>query len=57
MVAPLASVPIALVLFQNTQPAAIVVIVITPIWPIQINTSKGLAADAHLARKLIHSVL
>jgi bicarbonate transport system permease protein len=41
MVAPLAWVPIALVLFQNNQPAAIFVIFITSIWPILINTAEG----------------
>ncbi|MCT0198449.1 nitrate ABC transporter permease [Synechococcus sp. CS-1325] len=41
MVAPLAWVPIALVLFQNNQPAAIFVIFITAIWPILINTAEG----------------
>jgi|GEM_PF-6380901 hypothetical protein len=57
MVAPLAWVPIALVLFQHNQPAAIVVIVITSIWPILINTADDLATDAQLARPLIHSAL
>ena len=42
MVAPLAWVPIALVLFQNNQPAAIFVIFITSIWPIIINTAVGI---------------
>ncbi|MCX5967900.1 MAG: nitrate ABC transporter permease [Cyanobacteria bacterium] len=41
MVAPLAWVPIALVLFQNNQPAAIFVIFVTSIWPILINTAEG----------------
>jgi bicarbonate transport system permease protein len=41
MVAPLAWVPIALVLFQKNQPAAIFVIFITAIWPILINTAEG----------------
>jgi bicarbonate transport system permease protein len=41
MVAPLAWVPIALVLFQRNQPAAIFVIFITSIWPILINTAEG----------------
>ena len=41
MVAPLAWVPIALVLFQQNQPAAIFVIFITSIWPILINTAEG----------------
>ena len=41
MVAPLAWVPIALVIFQNNQPAAIFVIFITSIWPILINTAEG----------------
>ena len=41
MVAPLACVPIALVLFQNNQPAAIFVIFVTSIWPILINTAEG----------------
>jgi bicarbonate transport system permease protein len=41
MVAPLAWVPIALVLFQSNQPAAIFVIFITSIWPILINTAEG----------------
>jgi bicarbonate transport system permease protein len=41
MVAPLAWVPIALVLFQKNQPAAIFVIFITSIWPILINTAEG----------------
>jgi bicarbonate transport system permease protein len=41
MVAPLAWVPIALVLFQNNQPAAIFVIFTTSIWPILINTAEG----------------
>ena len=41
MVEPLAWVPIALVLFQNNQPAAIFVIFITSIWPILINTAEG----------------
>ena len=41
MVAPLAWVPIALVLFQNNQPAAIFVIFITSVWPILINTAEG----------------
>jgi len=39
--APLAWVPIALVLFQRNQPAAIFVIFITSIWPILINTAEG----------------
>jgi len=42
MVAPLAWVPIALVLFQKNQPAAIFVIFITSIWPIIINTAVGI---------------
>lgn len=42
MVAPLAWVPIALVLFQQNQPAAIFVIFITSIWPIIINTAVGI---------------
>ncbi|MCP9823996.1 nitrate ABC transporter permease [Synechococcus sp. EJ6-Ellesmere] len=41
MVAPLAWVPIALVIFQKNQPAAIFVIFITAIWPILINTAEG----------------
>ena len=41
MVAPLAWVPIALVIFQQNQPAAIFVIFITSIWPILINTAEG----------------
>lgn len=41
MVAPLAWVPIALVMFQQNQPAAIFVIFITSIWPILINTAEG----------------
>jgi bicarbonate transport system permease protein len=41
MVAPLAWVPIALVMFQKNQPAAIFVIFITSIWPILINTAEG----------------
>ncbi|MCU0530140.1 MAG: nitrate ABC transporter permease [Cyanobium sp. Prado107] len=41
MVAPLAWVPIALVLFQKNQPAAIFVIFITAVWPILINTAEG----------------
>jgi len=41
MVAPLAWVPIALVLFQKNQPAAIFVIFITSLWPILINTAEG----------------
>ncbi len=41
MVAPLAWVPIALVVFQKNQPAAIFVIFITAIWPILINTAEG----------------
>ena len=41
MIAPLAWVPIALVLFQQNQPAAIFVIFITSIWPILINTAEG----------------
>jgi bicarbonate transport system permease protein len=41
MVAPLAWVPIALVLFQKNQFAAIFVIFITSIWPILINTAEG----------------
>jgi bicarbonate transport system permease protein len=41
MVAPLAWVPIALVIFQKNQPAAIFVIFITSVWPILINTAEG----------------
>ncbi len=41
MVAPLAWVPIALVMFQRNQPAAIFVIFITSIWPILMNTAEG----------------
>ncbi|WP_216912178.1 MULTISPECIES: nitrate ABC transporter permease [unclassified Synechococcus] len=41
MVAPLAWVPIALVIFQKNQPAAIFVIFITAVWPILINTAEG----------------
>ena len=41
MVAPLAWVPIALVAFQQNQPAAIFVIFITSVWPILINTKEG----------------
>ena len=41
MVAPLAWVPIALVMFQQSQPAAIFVIFITSSWPILINTAEG----------------
>ncbi|KEF41627.1 MAG: bicarbonate transporter permease [Cyanobium sp. CACIAM 14] len=41
MVAPLAWVPIALVVFQQNQPAAIFVIFITAVWPILINTAEG----------------
>jgi bicarbonate transport system permease protein len=41
MVAPLAWVPIALVMFQKNQPAAIFVIFITAVWPILINTAEG----------------
>lgn len=41
MVAPLAWVPIALVAFQQNQPAAIFVIFITALWPILINTAEG----------------
>ena len=41
MVAPLAWVPIALVVFQKNQPAAIFVIFITAVWPILINTAEG----------------
>lgn len=41
MIAPLAWVPIALVAFQQNQPAAIFVIFITAIWPILINTAEG----------------
>jgi bicarbonate transport system permease protein len=41
MVAPLAWVPLALVMFQKNQPAAIFVIFITSIWPILINTAEG----------------
>jgi bicarbonate transport system permease protein len=41
MIAPLAWVPIALVAFQQNQPAAIFVIVITAVWPILINTAEG----------------
>lgn len=41
MVAPLAWVPIALVLFQKNQPAALFVIFITAVWPILINTAEG----------------
>ncbi|MGB7564613.1 MAG: nitrate ABC transporter permease [Prochlorococcaceae cyanobacterium] len=41
MIAPLAWVPIALVAFQQNQPAAIFVIFITAVWPILINTAEG----------------
>jgi bicarbonate transport system permease protein len=41
MVAPLAWVPIALVVFQKNQPAALFVIFITAVWPILINTAEG----------------
>lgn len=40
--APLAWAPIALELFENTQPEAIVVIFITSIWPILIQMNEGI---------------
>lgn len=41
MVAPLAWVPIALVVFQQNQPATIFVIFIASVWQILINTKEG----------------
>jgi len=49
MVAPLAWVPIALVLFQNAHSAAIFVIFITAIWPIILNTAEGFRPSCRIS--------